>query len=131
MAKKTIPVGFWGFLMVLGPSLVWAGEYIGSGEVINATRTGAILGPAVMWAIFCGIFLKYWIGLCGARYTVVTGEGMIDCFSRAPGPKNWLVWVVLVGQIASGICAVGAIATAAATFLGSLIRTGWSGWWSG
>ena len=124
MATKKAPSGFWGFLLVLGPSLVWCGEYIGSGEVIIATRTGAILGPAVMWAIVVGIFLKYWIGLCGARYTVVTGEGMVDCFSRAPGPKNWLVWIVFVGQIVSGICAVGALALAAATFLGALLPLG-------
>ncbi|HUS93183.1 MAG TPA: Nramp family divalent metal transporter, partial [Phycisphaerae bacterium] len=121
---KKAPVGVWGLVLVLGPCLVWCGEYIGSGEVIIATRTGAILGPAVLWAIGLGIFLKYWIGLCGARYAVVTGEGMIDCFARAPGPRNWLVWVVLVGQVASGICAIGALAVAAATFLGSLVPLG-------
>ena len=124
MAAKRAPSGFWGLILVLGPSLVWCGEYIGSGEVIIATRTGAVLGPAVLWAILLGIFLKYWIGLCGARYTVVTGEGMIDGFSRVPGPRNWLVWVVFLGQIASGICAVGALAVAAATFLGSLLPLG-------
>jgi len=124
MERKKAPAGFWGVILVLGPSLVWCGEYIGSGEVIIATRTGAVLGPAVIWAIVSGIFLKYWIGLCGARYTVVTGEGMIDCFSRAPGPRNWLVWLVFVGQALAGVCAVGALAVAAATFLGTLFPLG-------
>ncbi len=124
MAARKAPLGFWGFLLVLGPSLIWCGEYIGSGEVIIATRTGAILGPAVLWAIVVGIFLKYWIGLCGARYTVVTGEGMVDCFSRVPGPRNWLVWVVFIGQIASAIWAVGALVVAAATFLSGLLPLG-------
>jgi Mn2+/Fe2+ NRAMP family transporter len=110
--------------MVLGPSLIWCGEYIGSGEVILATRVGSILGSAVMWAVASVIFLKYVIGLCGARYTVATGEGMIDCFSRMPGPKNWLVWVVLVGQIAGGICSVGALAFMAAAFLKELVPLG-------
>ena len=45
-------------LALVGPSFVWAAEYIGSGEVILATRTGAILGTAVLWAIVVGIFLK-------------------------------------------------------------------------
>ncbi len=62
-------------LSLMGPSLVWCAEYIGSGEVILATRTGAILGTSVIWAIVFGIFLKYWIGMSGARYTVCTGEG--------------------------------------------------------
>ena len=29
---------------LLGPAFVWSAEYIGSGEVILATRMGAILG---------------------------------------------------------------------------------------
>ena len=57
---KKPPIGLAVFAMV-GPSIVWAAEYIGSGEVILATRTGAILGTAVLWAIVIGIFLKFWI----------------------------------------------------------------------
>ena len=37
-------------LMVLGPGLVWCGEYIGSGEVVLATRTGAMMGVIVLRA---------------------------------------------------------------------------------
>ena len=46
-------------LAFVGPSFIWCAEYIGSGEVILATRTGAILGSGVLWAIILGIFLKY------------------------------------------------------------------------
>jgi len=123
MAKKA-PAGLWGLLLVLGPSLIWCGEYIGSGEVIIATRTGAALGTTVLWAVVFGIALKYWIGLCGARYTAATGEGMIDCFARAPAGRFWLVPIVFVGQVFAGITSVGALAVAAATFLGSLVPLG-------
>jgi Mn2+/Fe2+ NRAMP family transporter len=108
-------------LAIIGPSLVWAGEFIGSGEVILATRVGAILGPTVLWAIVVGIFLKFWIGMAGARYTVCTGEGMIDMISRAPGPKNWGVWLTLVAQLAAGTISIGSIAAAAGIFVHSLI----------
>ena len=82
MDDKTIetPPARWAILAVVGPSLVWAAEYIGSGEVILATRTGAIFGSSVLWAVVIGIFLKYWIAVSGARYTVCTGEGMIQCY---------------------------------------------------
>jgi len=108
-------------LALIGPSFVWCAEYIGSGEVILSTRVGAILGPAVLWAIIVGIFLKYWIGMSGARYTVCTGEGMIDMFARIPGPKNWVVWIVLVAQFASGAVSIGSIAAAAGIFINSLV----------
>jgi len=119
MTIKKPPIGF-AALALVGPSFVWAAEYIGSGEVILATRTGAILGTAVLWAIVVGIFLKFWIGMSGARYTVCTGEGMIDMFNRMPGPKHWAVWVVLVIQFIAGTFSIGAVVTAAGVFVSSL-----------
>ena len=116
---KKPPIGLAAFALV-GPSFVWAAEYIGSGEVILATRTGAILGTAVLWAIVLGIFLKFWIGMSGARYTVCTGEGMIDMFNRMPGPKHWAVWTVLVVQFLAGTFSIGAVVTAAGVFVSSL-----------
>ena len=126
---KKAPVGLAVFAL-LGPSMVWAAEYIGSGEVILATRTGAILGTTVLWAIVIGIFLKFWIGMSGARYTVCTGEGMIDMFDRIPGPSHWAVWIVLVAQFASAAFSIGALATAAGVFVNSMIPigAGLSGW---
>jgi len=108
-------------LAVLGPSIVWASEYIGSGEVILATRNGAIFGTGIIWVVISGIFLKFWIGLSGARYTVCTGEGMIDMFARMPGPRNWAVWIVLFIQFISATIAIGSLATAAGVFLSSMI----------
>ena len=117
---KAPPKGL-AMLAIIGPSLVWAGEFIGSGEVILATRVGAILGPTVLWAIVIGVLLKFWIGMAGARYTVCTGEGMIDMIARVPGPKNWGVWLTLVAQLAAGTIAVGSIAAAAGIFIHSLV----------
>ena len=65
-AVRTPPKGL-AVLAVIGPSFIWCAEYIGSGEVIIATRTGSILGTTVIWAVVLGIFLKYWIGMSGAR----------------------------------------------------------------
>ncbi|HYW96523.1 MAG TPA: Nramp family divalent metal transporter, partial [Bacteroidales bacterium] len=109
-----------GILLAIGPSLVWCSEYIGSGEVILATRTGAILGSGILWAIVAGIVLKFWIGMSGARYTVATGEGMIDMVSRVPGPKNWGVWVILVAQFLTAALAIGSIASAAGIFVANI-----------
>ncbi len=128
-AIKKAPVGLAVFAL-LGPSMVWAAEYIGSGEVIVATRTGAVLGTTVLWALVLGVFLKFWIGMSGARYTVCTGEGMIDMFDRVPGPAHWTVWIVLVAQFAAAALSIGALATAAGVFVNSMIPigAGLAGW---
>ncbi len=120
MTIKKPPVGLAVFALV-GPSIVWVAEYIGSGEVIIATRTGAILGTAVLWAIVLGVFLKFWIGMSGARYTVCTGEGMIDMFDRIPGPSHWVVWTVLVIQFVCATFSIGAVGTAAGVFISSML----------
>ncbi len=117
---KKAPVGL-AALALVGPSFVWAAEYIGSGEVILATRTGAILGTAVLWAIVMGVFLKFWIGMSGARYTVCTGEGMIDMFDRMPGGRHWAVWTVLVVQFLAATFSIAAVVTAAGVFVNSLL----------
>ena len=117
---KTPPAGL-AILLIVGPSLVWCSEYIGSGEVVLATRTGAILGPAVLWAVISGVFLKFWIGMSGARYTVATGEGMIDMISRIPGPRNWGVWIVMIAQLLGAVIAIGSLANAAGVFLSNLL----------
>jgi Mn2+/Fe2+ NRAMP family transporter len=108
-------------LMLVGPGLVWAGEYIGSGEVILCTRLGAVMGVMILWVPLMAIFLKYVIGLCGARYTVCTGEGMIDMFSRLPGPKNWALWIVLIGQFAAGAVSMSGLSVASAVFIDALV----------
>lgn len=129
MEIKTPPKGL-AVLAMVGPSFVWAAEYIGSGEVILATRTGAILGSTILWAVVIGIFLKFWIGMSGGRYTVCTGEGMVDMFDRIPGPRHWAVWIVLVAQFASATFSIGALATASGAFVNSIIPIGptLSGW---
>jgi Mn2+/Fe2+ NRAMP family transporter len=108
-------------LALIGPSLVWCAEFIGSGELILATRTGAILGTGIIWAIILGIFLKYWIGMSGARYVVCTGEGMIDMFDRIHGPRHWVVWIVLIAQFVGATISIGSLATAAGVFVNSLV----------
>lgn len=107
-------------LAVVGPSLIWCAEYIGSGEVILATRAGTLLGTSILWAVIIAILLKAWIGMAGAHWTTITGEGMIDLFDRMPGPRHWLVWLVLIVQLPAGIVSIGAIAKAAGVFLNAL-----------
>ncbi len=110
-----------GVLALAGPSLIWCAEYIGSGEVILATRTGALFGTAALWAVAAAIVLKCSIGMIGARWTAVTGEGMIDLFDRIPGPRHWLVWVVLLLQLPAAVVSIGALARVAGVFLNSLL----------
>lgn len=114
------PIG-WAMFGLVGPGLVWCSDMIGSGEVILTTRIGSVLGIGVLWSLVLGIFLKYWIALGAARYTVCTGEGMIDMLARLPGPRKWAVWMVLVIQLLSAAISMAAIASAGGAFFHGLL----------
>ncbi len=123
------PTG-WMLLMALGPGLMWCGEYIGSGEVILSTRSGAIFGVNILWVPVMAIVAKFWIGLAGAHYTVSTGEGMIDMLGRMPGPKNWVIWPVFFCQVCSASISTAAVASAAGALGPTLypsLRLYWAG----
>jgi Mn2+/Fe2+ NRAMP family transporter len=122
IALKTAPKGL-AVLLVVGPSMIWCAEYIGSGEVILSPRAGSILGIGVLWAVLMTILLKCFIGMSGARYTACTGEGMVDMFDRMPGPRHWAVWIVLVVQFVAGALSTGALASASGSFVGNLVGT--------
>lgn len=108
-------------LLAIGPAIVWCAEYIGSGEVILATRTGAILGTGILWAVVVGVFLKYLIGLGGGWYTVTTGESMIDMFARLPRVGYAALCLVFVAQLAASVLSIGSLAASAGVFLAELL----------
>jgi hypothetical protein len=56
---------------------------------------------------------------------------MIDMMSRTPGPKNWVLWPVFLGQLASGAISTAAIANAAGIFTHYFVPAippYWLGW---
>ncbi|MEH7238837.1 Nramp family divalent metal transporter [Bacillus sp. JJ1562] len=84
----------------VGPGLIVASAAVGSGEIINATRLGAIAGFAVLWVLVWGIFLKGFIQQEIGRYTLMTKKTITEGFADIPGPKikgkSWFLWVFLI-----------------------------------
>lgn len=83
----------------VGPSLIVAAAAVGSGELINATRLGAIAGLAVLWVIFWGVFLKGFIQQEIGRYSLMTKKTITEGFADIPGPKiygkSWFLYTFL------------------------------------
>lgn len=95
-----LPTKFSQKLRWVGPSFVVAAAAVGSGEIINATRLGAIAGLAVLWAVFWGVFLKGFIQQEIGRYSITTKKTITQGFADIPGPKlygkSWFLWLFLV-----------------------------------
>ena len=87
----------WGLLGVFGPAAIVASLSIGAGETIVVVRTGAWAGYDLLWliTISCvvkGVFVTYLLG----RYTAISGEYIGHRLVKLPGPRGWLL-LLLIG----------------------------------
>ena len=86
-----------GLLGVFGPAAIVASVAIGAGETIVVVRAGAWAGYDLLWLVLLsciakGIFVTYLIG----RYTAVSGELIGHRVVRFPGPRGWLLMLILL-----------------------------------
>ncbi|MCZ6679860.1 MAG: Nramp family divalent metal transporter [Candidatus Poribacteria bacterium] len=89
-----------GLLAVFGPAAIVASVSIGAGETIVVVRTGAWAGYGLLWLVLLscvvkGVFVTYLLG----RYTAVSGEYIGHRLVRLPGPRGWLLIVIMAMEM--------------------------------
>lgn len=85
----------WSLGSGIGPGVVFALSTIGVGDFVANTAVGAQHGYRLLWLlIVAGVFRFVWLR-SSALYTLVTGETLIQGYSRI---GHWLVWVVLIAM---------------------------------
>jgi Mn2+/Fe2+ NRAMP family transporter len=100
------PTTLLGILRRLGPGLIIAGSIVGSGELIATTKTGAEAGFWLLWLILIGCVIKVFVQVEIGRYTLVSGNTIMDGLDEVPGPRlprhgNWLVWFWMLVFVAT------------------------------
>lgn len=94
-------------LKIIGPGLVWAAAAIGSGELIISTKIGAEFGYMFIWAIWIGIWFKYWIQKGILDLTILTGKPILDLWNKLKNGKifsiYWLLFFILTATGVSGL----------------------------
>jgi len=82
-------------LKYIGPGVIVASVTIGSGELVMASRSGAIFGYTMMWCfLYAGLFKAVQV-YSAARYYTLSGESPIMAWRNLPGPKLW--FPILIG----------------------------------
>ena len=79
----------------IGPGMVLAAAIVGSGEVIATTSLAAQVGFAALWIVLVSCAIKPVVQGELGRYTIATGQTVLDGFNGMPGPRagvSWLVW---------------------------------------
>ena len=90
----------WGLLKCFGPAAILASMSIGAGETIVVVRTGAWAAYELLWVVLLsclvkGVFVTYMLG----RYTAISGESVGSRLVRLPGPRGWLLLLIVGAEL--------------------------------
>jgi len=66
----------------VGPGILFAGAAIGVSHLVQATRAGAGYGFDLLWAVILVLLFKYPFFQYAHRYTVATGESLLQGYRR-------------------------------------------------
>ena len=85
------------FLKKIGPGAIVAAATIGAGETVLAVRVGAWGGYDLLWLVVTAAVTKSFLTLyLLGRYAAATGEPVANKLVDFPGPRGWLLWLILL-----------------------------------
>lgn len=113
------PTTFRGKLRFLGPGMITSAAVVGSGELLTATALGAQVGFMLFWLVFVSTFVKVWVQIELARWTISSGRVAIEGYDDVPprvGRRGWMAWLVLLMFVQFFTSQAGVISAAAFAF---------------
>ncbi|MGY5765892.1 Nramp family divalent metal transporter [Brachybacterium sp. DNPG3] len=108
-----------GKLRFLGPGMITSAAVVGSGELLTATTLGAKVGFMLLWLVLVSTFLKVWVQVELARWSISTGRVALDGYDDVPpriGRRGWISWLVLLMFLQFFIGQAGVISASAFAF---------------
>ncbi|MCP4573106.1 MAG: divalent metal cation transporter [bacterium] len=107
----------------LGPGLLFAGAAIGVSHLVQSTRAGAGWGFGLLWAVILALVCKYPFIEYGHRYTVATGESLLEGYLRL---GRWALGLFAVVATGSAFITMAAVTVVTAGLAGTLLGLDWS-----
>lgn len=113
------PTRFGQRLKFLGPGMITSAAVVGSGELLTATALGAQVGFMLFWLVLVSTFVKVWVQVELARWSISTGKAAITGYNQVPpkiAGRGWMAWLVLFMFLQFLIGQAGVIGGAALAF---------------
>ncbi len=113
------PTNFLGKLKFLGPGMITSAAVVGSGELMTATTLGARVGFILLWLVLVSTFVKVWVQIELARWTISTGRPAIAGYNDVPprfGKRGWMAYLSLLLLVHFLVAQAGVISAAAFAF---------------
>ncbi|MBD8062084.1 Nramp family divalent metal transporter [Oceanitalea stevensii] len=90
------PTTWRGSLRFFGPGLIVSASIVGAGELITATALGAEAGFVLLWLVIFSTLVKVAVQVEMARYSIVTGLGGMEGYTRVPPRVGNIGWVLVM-----------------------------------
>lgn len=92
-------LGFRSAFTFVGPGLIIASVTIGSGELVWASRSGAIFGYQLLWCFLVAGLFKAVQVYVAARHLTLTGEHPMVSWKAIPGPPLWFPLLIALPTV--------------------------------
>ncbi|WP_347330444.1 Nramp family divalent metal transporter [Marinimicrobium locisalis] len=87
-----------------GPGLLWMLSAVGTGSILFTPRVASAYEYQLLWLLLLVVFFMWVMIREMARFSIVTGQTMLEGMYTLKGPRGWAVWLVLVPQLlAAGV----------------------------
>ena len=92
------PRGWRASMKFLGPGMITSAAVVGSGELITATTLGSRVGMMLLWLILVSTFVKVFIQIEIARWSISTGKPAVFGYDEVKpkiAGRGWPSYIVL------------------------------------
>ena len=105
-------------LRAVGPGILFAGAAIGVSHLVQSTRAGAGYGFDLLWAVILVLLFKYPFFQYSHRYTVATGESLLQGYRRL---GVWALVLFMGVVVVSSFITMAAVTVVTAGLAGALL----------
>jgi Mn2+/Fe2+ NRAMP family transporter len=105
-------------LRAVGPGILFAGAAIGVSHLVQSTRAGAGYGFDLLWAVILVLLFKYPFFQYSHRYTVATGESLLQGYRRL---GVWALALFMGVVVVSSFITMAAVTVVTAGLAGVLL----------
>jgi Mn2+/Fe2+ NRAMP family transporter len=86
-----------------GPGFLLAAASIGASHLVLSPRAGSLFGFSLLWLVLASHIFKYPAFEFGPRYAAATGQSLLAGYKRVRGPRNWALYLFLLGTVMQGV----------------------------
>ncbi len=82
-----------------GPGLLWMLSAVGTGSILFTPRVAAVYEYQLFWLLVLVVFFMWVMIREMARFSIASGNTMLEGMYTLGGPKGWAVWFIFLPQL--------------------------------